>query len=95
LELFQTTQAVKSLAAITRERFVTKLWRTLLGLGVGAFLYVAELDPGLEKWGYVFAGILIAGEWALFPIRALAALAQDVVAPAIAAIRKALKGNGT
>jgi hypothetical protein len=38
---------------------------------------------------------LVAGEWVLYPVRLLAAFVKDTLAPTIAAVRKALKGNGT
>ena len=88
-QLPQTTQTVKALTSISRERFVVKAWRTLVGLGIGALLYFVDLDPDVEKWGWVLVGVLVAGEWVLFPIRALGALIQDVVVPAIEALRKA------
>lgn len=93
-QLPQTTQAVKALTSITRERFIVKAWRTAIGVGIGWLLYFVDMDPAVEKWGWVLVGVLVAGEWVLFPLRALAAFVQDVLAPAIAALRKALK-NGS
>jgi hypothetical protein len=94
MNLNETSQTVKSLTSITRERFFTKLYRTLIGAGIGAVLYFVDLDPGVEKWGWVLVGVLVAGEWALFPLRALAAFAQDAVAPTIRALKAAWK-NGS
>ena len=87
------TQTVRSLGAITRERFWTKVWRTLVGLGIGALLYFVDLDAGVEKWGWVAVGVMVAGEWIIFPFRLLGALAVDVIAPAIRSLRAAWKGQ--
>jgi uncharacterized membrane protein YccC len=87
----QTTQLLTSVAAITRERFYQKLWRTLVGVGIGVALYLLELDPGLEKWGWIAVGVLVAGEWVLLPVRLLASLVKDAIAPAIVALKQALK----
>ena len=55
------------------------------GLVMAFFAALALLGPRV-----VLLGVLVAGEWVLAPIKLLSALVQDVVAPAIAAIRKAL-----
>jgi hypothetical protein len=95
MNLNETTQVTKNLTSISRERFWLKLWRTIIGLGIGALLYFADLDSGVEKWGWVLVGVLVAGEWVLYPFRLLAAFVKDSLAPAIAALRKALGKNGS
>ena len=90
MNLNETTQVTKSLTSISRERFWLKLWRTLVGLGIAALLHFADLDADVEKWGWVLVEVLVAGEWVLYPVRLLAAFVKDFLAPAIAALRKAM-----
>ena len=90
MNLNETTQVTKGLTSITRDRFWAKIWRTLIGVGIGTLLYFVDLDPSVEKWGWVLVGVMVAGEWVLFPLKLLAAFVQDVLAPTIERVRKAL-----
>jgi len=87
------TGVMQKLTNVTRERLLTKLWRTALGLGIGAALYFLDLDPGVEKWGWVLVGVLVASEWVFAPGKLLLALLKDAI-PIIRELRAALKGNG-
>lgn len=89
-ELVNTKKTLSNLTTISKERLLTKLWRTAIGLGIGAVLLLFQIDPGIEKWGWVLVGLLVAGEWALLPLRLLGSAVQDVIAPSITAVRQAL-----
>lgn len=92
----QTQQVLAGVRKMPREKFWTKVWRTVVGVGLLVVLWqLGHLMPGtIRNGGWVLAGVLVAGELVLFPVRLLGAAAVDVVAPAIRAIRKALSGNG-
>ena len=87
------TGVMQKLTSVTRERLLTKLWRTVLGAAIGVALYLLDLDPGVEKWGWVLVGVLVASEWVFAPGKLLLALLRDAI-PIVRELRAALKGQG-
>jgi hypothetical protein len=88
----QATRVVQNIAATPRERVLQKVYRTLLGVGLGATIHFLQpFPPGAWRNGaWVVVGVLLAGEWVLLPVKLLAAVIKDSVAPAITALRGAL-----
>lgn len=90
------TGVTASIRSIPPDRFRDKLIRTAIGIVIGmvAARYGAHFPGWLRNTAWLTAGIMVAGEWVLFPARLLLALAKDA-APAIAALKKALKNGGS